>query len=227
MTQYPPSIAVVGLSARLTLVQSLAMVDAVASQVIEDFSPAWGLVPKVPALYTRVADVPAGMPLILLLDVGTVPDAAGWHTEDLDGRISGVVVVGQLLDVGWSLFEGESIQACLSHECLEAILDPTVNEWIDMPDGSQDSKEVCDRVQANTYTKGSGSLSNFLLPHAWDSTPPAGVKFDWLGVLKEPFEIAPGGYASRRDPTGKPVQVGLMPEARRHALGRSARRATL
>jgi len=220
---YAAGIAVVSQSAELTMAYALTMVDAVAQQVIEDFAPAWGLIPCVPALFARIQDVPPGVPTILMLDAGDVPGAAGWHTEDANGRISGVVVVGGLLAAGWTLFDGaQSIQACLSHEVLEASKNPFVNFWVDMPDGGQDAFEMCDRVQGCVYSKGSGSLSNFLTRHAFNDSPPDGAKFDHMEVLSAPFEIAPGGYASRRTAGGQPIQVGLMPLERRHPLGRSA-----
>lgn len=220
-----PGLAIVNLSQRLSAADAQRMVDAVAAQIVEDFAPAWGVVPCTPKLYAKVEDVPAMVAIILLVPKSDVDGAAGYHTEDTNGRISGVVAVDALLDAGWTLFDGaNSISCCLSHECCEASKDPFVNVWVQMPGGDFDAFEMCDRVQGNSYVKDSVSLSNFLTPHAFDGSPPAEAKFDFIGVLGAPFDVAPNGYASRLKAAGTPYQVGMRPAEKAHPLSRTAQR---
>jgi len=222
-----PFIAYVNQSAGLTAADCARIIAAIEAQDREDFAPAWGCAPCPPKLFDRIEDVPAGAALILFVAKSDVDGAAGYHTEQDSGRVSGIVAVDSLLAAGWSKFDGaQSISACASHEHCEARKDPFVNVWVDMPDGGQDSFEMCDRVQGQSYRKLSASVSDFLLPHAFDGAPPAGAKFDFLGVLRGPFDVdtANGGYASRRTSSGKTFSVGEMPAARRHPIGRTARR---
>jgi len=217
--------AIVSLSSRISSAQVLLMLDACTAQIKEDYAPAWGVVPRVPEFYMRQEDVPSGVPLIVLLDQGDVPGAAGWHTQDGDGRVTGVVVVGALLDAGFTYTDGaNSISCVMSHELLEADQDPWVDYWVDMLDGQQDAFELCDRVQGNSYVKNGVAVSDFLLPTAFDGRPPAGSKFDFLGVLSSPFEIAQGGYAVRRAKDGTTSQVGERNAAKVHEMSRSTRR---
>lgn len=217
--------AVVNKSARLSNSQLLLMLDACTAQIREDYAPAWGVVPRVPELYMREEDIPNGMPRIFMLDKGDVPGAAGWHTIDEQGRVSGVVVVGALIDAGWSYTDGaNSISCYLSHELLEADQDPWIDYWVDMLDGQQDAFELCDRVQGLSYPKNGVSVSNFLFPQAFDDYPAPSARYDFMGVLKSAFEVAEGGYAMRRQKNGQIVQVGLRPEAKAHELSRSGRR---
>lgn len=218
--------AILNQSSRISSAQVLLMLDACTAQIRDDYAPAWGVVARTPELYMRAEDVPERMPLVLLVDKGDLPGAAGWHFQDPAGRVSGVVTVGALLDAGWSLTEGaESISCVLSHELLEADQDPWVNYWVDMGDGNLDAFELCDRVQGSSYLKNGVAVSNFLLPRAFDAFPGQERAFDFLGQLANPFDVAPGGYAVRRDRMGKVSQIGERREERVHDLSRSGRRA--
>lgn len=218
-------IAVVNLSPTLSQADALSMVKICAAQDREDVSPAWGMFALDGDIFARIEDTPPDSQLILLMPAETVKGAAGHHTEDPDGRITGVVAVDSLLNAGYSLFSGEaSILCVLSHEWIETKLDPYVNLWADMPMGGQDAKEGCDRVQSLSYKKGGCSVSDFLLPQAFDWAPKKGSKFDYMGQLTSPYEVAPGGYAMRRDGNGKVTQVGERVAAKVHPLSRSTRR---
>jgi hypothetical protein len=219
-------IAIVNQSHGASQANVLAMVDAVNAQLVEDYAPAWDRAPATVSdqLYARVQDVPSDCAILLMLPKESVEGAAGHHTETTAGRTTGVVAVDSLLAAGYSLTEGsDSISAVLSHECLETCGDPYVNAWAQMASGELDAIELCDRVQAQSYLKRGISVSNFLLPHAFDAMAPKGAKFDFLGVLRHPFDVAPGGYAVRMV-AGHMHQIGGRRAARVHPLGRSSRR---
>jgi hypothetical protein len=84
----------------------------------------------------------------------------------------------------------------LSHEVLEAIVDPRCNLWAANNGGRTYSYEVGDPVEAPTYQVDAVSLSNFVYPAWFDPMMNGveGVLFDHLGLLKAPFTLLPEGY---------------------------------
>jgi hypothetical protein len=135
-------------------------------------------------------------PLVIYDD----PDQAGalgWHTyNSKSGKIHGTAFVKPILDNGGTLVQGSnSLSAVLSHEAIEASMDPYVNLLAMMDDGETlEPVEGCDRVQGDSYDIGGVSVSNFLGPRAFRSGP---GPYDWLGKLQNPWDIAPGGYCQR------------------------------
>jgi hypothetical protein len=140
--------------------------------------------------------VEGASPLVIYDD----PDQAGalgWHTYNApSGQIHGTAFVKPILENGGTLFEGaNSISAVLSHEAIEAVMDPYVNLFAMLPDmTTMEPIEACDRVQGDSYDIGGIAVSNFLGPRAFRDGP---GPYDWLGKLKDPWDIAPGGYCQR------------------------------
>jgi hypothetical protein len=204
------------------------MVDALTVQEHRDFAPAWSRLPVTPRFFTDKAAIPAGMPTVLVADVCDDPEALAYHTEGLDGSITGLVGAKTILDAGGTLFEGSvSISGALSHEFLETRIDPFVDAWIAMPDGQNlIAFESCDPVQDGYYEIAGVAVSNFVLPHYFDQNPPRGVKFDHLGELEGSFTRTAGGYFVVMR-AGKVTQVGAErpPWKARAPLARTMRRA--
>jgi hypothetical protein len=155
---------------------------------------------------TGLPDRAGASPLVIYDD----PDQAGvlgWHTYNpQEGRIHGTAFLRPILDNGGSLIEGPSSLSCtLSHEALEAVMDPYVNLLALMGEPGEEMLEpveACDRVQGYSYDIGGISVSNFLGPRAFRDGP---GPYDWLQKLSSPWEIAPGGYCQRYDMrTGQP-----------------------
>ena len=91
----------------------------------------------------------------------------GFHTEDPGGKLWGVVAAKPELDSGATATTGDwSVSSVLSHEVLEMFIDPNCNLWANDGRGSAYSFEVCDPVEAPTYTVNGISVSNFVSP-AW------------------------------------------------------------
>ena len=65
---------------------------------------------------------------------------------------------------------------------------------LDNGKGSAYSFEVCDPVEAPSYTVGGVSVSNFVTPSWFDPLAPATAQFDKLGQLTTAFSILKGGY---------------------------------
>ena len=92
-----------------------------------------------------------------------------------------------------------SVSAVLSHEIIEAYVDPNVNLWSDMYNGKMVCYEACDPVENDSYqiTTKNGtkvSVSNFVLPAWFDPQADTNSKFDWLALVSKPLTMTRGGY---------------------------------
>lgn len=189
-------------STKVTDEEFKLMADACEIQLKEHAAPAWDKTPW---------EIEVGMGdgyQITLLDDSDHAGALGYHTETPDGKIWGRVFVNSIIKFGGTLFEGgKSVSATLSHEVLEAFIDPNVNVWADRGDDVLVAMEVCDPVQRDSYEITVGdkrvSVSNFTLPAYFDARPPAGAKFDYLSKLTGPFDMTRGGYILARETDGK------------------------
>lgn len=220
----------IAIVARATLVSTDdvgRMVDACAKQVRLHFAPSWSRLPATPRLFFSASDVPQGVPMILVVDDCDDPDALGYHTEDAQGHISGIVGCRPVLANGGTVLTGPlAVSSVLSHEVLETHVDPFVDVWVDTLDGAHSfAFEVCDPVQSDAYDIDGVSVSDFVLPAFFDGAAP-GSKFDWLGRLSRPFTIAAGGYAVVRSiVNGRITQMGARPAWKRgSSMSRSTRR---
>jgi hypothetical protein len=92
--------------------------------------------------------------------------------------------------------------------------DPPCDVWWKMPDGREVAAEVGDPVEGDSYPvtvtiaghTRTIQMSNFILP-AWKD-PASKGPYDYLGLLKAPFAMTPGGYMIIRDPkTGETQDV--------------------
>jgi hypothetical protein len=190
-------IAILNQSTLVTDADAQTMTQAVATQVRLDAAPLWDRSPAAVVFYTDPAGVPATAHGIALVD--TIQDqpqgVLGFHTEDPGGKLWGVVAAKPELDNGAQVLTGDwSVSSVLSHEVLEMFVDPNCNLWADDSKGSAYSLEVCDPVEAPSYTVSNVSVSNFVTPSWFDPQAPSGAQFDKLGQLTAPFTILKGGY---------------------------------
>jgi hypothetical protein len=173
------------------------MTQAIAAQVQSDVAPVWDRAPAAVVFYTDPTAVPAGAHGVAIVD--TIQDQPqgllGFHTEDQAAQMWGVVAAKPELDNGGQVTTGDwSVSSTLSHEVLEMFVDPNCNLWANDGKGSAYSVEVCDPVEAPTYTVSGVSVSNFVTPSWFDPLAPTTAQFDKLGQLTAGFNILPGGY---------------------------------
>jgi hypothetical protein len=142
---------------------------------------------------------------IALLDDADVADALGYHdVDDTDGTPYARVFLDPIFDNNGTWLRGaNSVSAVVSHEACEMIGDPVANHWTEPEDGPLVAQELCDPVESLTYEiKVRGrpvSVSNFVYPDWFNPfADPGAVWFDHLGLVEEPFAVAPGGYVIRR-----------------------------
>ena len=94
----------------------------------------------------------------------------GFHTEDKGGKLWGIVAAKPELDNGGKTTTGDwSVSSVLSHEVLEMYIDPNCNSRSNNGKGAVYSFEVCDPVEAPTYSVAGVSVSNFVTPACFDS----------------------------------------------------------
>ena len=190
-------IAILNQSTLISNADAAAMTEAVAAQVRLDAAPLWDRAPAAVIFYTNPKDVPATAHGIALVD--TIKDqpkgVLGFHTEDQGGRLWGVVAAKPELDNGGQVTTGDwSVSSVLSHEVLEMFVDPNCNLWANDGKGSAYSFEVCDPVEAPSYTVNGVSVCNFVTPAWFDPMAPATAQFDKMRQLTKPLSILRSGY---------------------------------
>jgi hypothetical protein len=168
-----------------------AIAKALTIQVERDFAPAWGV--------TAVRFTVGGRgDKIHFFDSAHEAGDMGWHIVDGHGLPYAHVFTDPSISAGSDWITGpDSISSTASHEALEMLGDPAASDYSFNSARLMWAHEVCDAVQANTYRIAADGLrvpvSNFVLPAFFN--PWADGPYDHLGVLKEPFSIAKGGYA--------------------------------
>jgi hypothetical protein len=190
-------IAILNQSTLVSAADAAAMTQAVATQVRFDAAPLWDRAPAAVVFYTDPSAVPATAHGIAIVD--TIQDqpqgVLGFHTEDQGGKLWGVVAAKPELDNGGQVTSGDwSVSSVLSHEVLEMFVDPNCNLWANNGRGAAYGFEVCDPVEAPSYTVNGVSVSNFVTPCWFDPLAAPTAKFDKLGLLSTPFSILKGGY---------------------------------
>jgi hypothetical protein len=173
------------------------MTEAIASQVQFDAAPIWDRAPAAVVFYTDPTAIPPGAHGIAIVDsIQDQPTGVlGLHTTDQAGQAWGVVAAQpELANSGQVLTGDWSVSSTLSHEVLEMFIDPNCNLWANNGQGSAYSLEVCDPVEAPTYTVSGVSVSNFVTPSWFDPLAPATAQFDKLGQVTAAFSILKGGY---------------------------------
>lgn len=176
-----------------------------------EFGSWWETTASVVELLPNAINVPALDILFHIKDsIPEAPDALAYHTTDQNGRP--VLVLGweTIKQNGGTITSGsESLSAAMSHEILEATINPYVNCWFDHPDGVREQcGEVCDPVQGNSYEIGGIAVSDFVGPRYFDSSPNAPGPYSRGGTVS-PFEIDRNGYGVYRTggQTGETSQV--------------------
>ena len=190
-------IAILNQSTLVTDADAQTMTQAVASQVQLDAAPLWDRAPAVLEFCTDASAVPAAAHGIALVDtIQHQPQGVlGFHTENHGGKLWGVVAAKPELDNGGQVLTGDwSVSSMLSHEVLEMFIDPNCNLWANDGKGLAYSVEVCDPVEAPSYTVSGVSVSNFVTPSWFDPLAASAAQFDKLGELTAPFSILKGGY---------------------------------
>lgn len=154
-----------------------------------------------------------------------VAGALGYHDQTLHGQP--LMRVFPPLDAQ----DGVPWSQTASHEVIETLVDPNCARCALSWDGRLWAYEAADAPESEGYEVDGVLLSDFVLPPYFEPVRSlAGLKLDWMGLIKKPLEILPGGYGQWFDPQAGWQQVFAQEENseprayRRDHAGRRARR---
>jgi len=187
-------IAVINQSTVVTDAQAKAVVHAMQVQISRDFAPAWNILGEL-HFFGKNDAVPTTYWQMVLLDDADQAGVLGYHDLTPEGLPLGRVFIKTAVaaKVAWSV--------TLSHELLEMLVDPYADLLclVQRQDGlvALFPVELCDPVEGDTYAIGSTLVSNFVYPEWFENyAKNADGKYDFLGTVNAPFQLAPGGYMS-------------------------------
>ncbi len=199
-----PVIAIINATTVLNDSQVAPVVQALQVAISRDFGPIWNVNASLVQI-PRNGHPPAGAWWMVLMDNSDMQGALGYHydltPEDLP--------IGKVF-VKTCLEDGEPWETCLGHELYEALIDPYINLTAQADDGVFYAYEVADAVEAQVYTINNVPMTNFVTPLWFQSSAPSGSKYDFLGNLKHPFELAAGGYIGVFDPNNPSSGWGII-----------------
>lgn len=182
------TIAVQNLSTLCTDAEVRKWATACGTQIRMHAASAWSR-PSVPVMFlTRTQNVPLNAWPVYVLDDPDQQGALGYHDLDNRDRPYARVFARPSLD------NDVSVSSVLSHELLEAFIDPGVQMWAENLDtGRLVALEVGDPVESDSYRMSDGTeVSNFVLP-AWFDAASRGP-YDRMGRVHAPFAMSAGGY---------------------------------
>jgi hypothetical protein len=183
-----PTIGCVNLATIPLGVDFNKLIIALQKFLDDHFVPIWGYPAKL-VVYPNVRAIPADQWQFLFLNDADVSDALGYHDLTKGGQPVSKIFVRTTTGAG----EKVSVTAC--HELAEMLIDPGAQLWAQRPDGSFVAYEMSDPVEEQTFDIDGIAMSNFVYPSYFEPWKhPRGTKFDHLGKLTAPFQIAKGGY---------------------------------
>jgi hypothetical protein len=214
------NIALVPRGVKVDMSEVANVAAALSIQIVRDFGPIWGISATVSA-FPKAVDVPVGYWPIYIEDPFKLPDGAtGCHLDSLSQPYA-------LVETGehWSLDA--------SHECMEMLVDPSGNRLLAGPMldpaiqlGMAQHQvryvvEVCDPVQDGQYGyQINGVLvSDFFTPNFYDPARAGGVRYDFVGALDGPLQVATNGSMAWLDPVtsdAMQLQNFMGPDCRLH-----------
>lgn len=191
-----PTLAIVNLSTVLTDRQVTDAVAAAQIQIDRDFAPSWGIGANL-MFAPRSTKVLPNVWIIQIMDTSDQAGALGYHSMTTSALPVGKIFAkdDQRYGLSWSV--------TLTHEIVEMLADPFVNQTVFVQDtvttGTMYALETADPVEDDShgYLINGILVSNFVTPAYFQAgRAPNSTKFDFKGVLTAPLTIAKGGYQS-------------------------------
>lgn len=192
----PFKIAILNASTVVPAADFVRTAAALQIQADRDFGPAWEKSADIGVVGNGgTSPTPdPGAALLVILDDSDQAGALGYHDITAQGMPIGKVFArtDQRYNLSWAV--------TASHELLEMIADPWINDCVISPDGmTLYAREVCDACEDDSFAYGvdvgDGGppvlVSDFVLP-PWFGSP--GASFDFGGHIGSPFQLLTGGY---------------------------------
>jgi hypothetical protein len=194
-----PTVAVVNRCSVLADADVLRVMDALQIQVDRDFSPVWDQGANLIFVPKTTNIIPKGCWQLLVEDTSPEADAAGFHLLTNDGYPIGHVFAKDSIDGGMSY------SVTMSHELLELLVDPRIDQVrFDQDTGIIRALEVCDAVEDDSLGydidlsdgKPPVKVSAFQKREWFQAGPHVhGTTYSFPpGIVTRAFELASGGY---------------------------------
>jgi hypothetical protein len=115
--------------------------------------------------------------------------ALGYHDDTPAGMPLSHVFVKTTLDAK------ESLSVTTSHELAEMLVDAGCQLWAaDAKGTTLYAYETADAVEETDFKVDGLDMSNFVFP-SWFEAKPTVSQFDYLNLVKKPFQLLKGGYS--------------------------------
>ena len=169
---------------------------ALQTQITRDFAPVWGIDARLRLAQEGEARRPADWEVFIVDDSATAGGFLGVHRARARRTPVSYVLVSKALEAG------EPVSLVLSHELLEMLADPDVNQthWVERAGNAPllYAREVCDPCQGAQYAYEIAGVvvSDFIYPAWFEEFWPRGTRFDVCDYIKRPYQILPDGYMS-------------------------------
>lgn len=196
-----PLVAILNASHALANDEAERIAAALQVQVDRDFAAYYGLTATL-VFVPFGGQAPLNAWQLILLDNSDVAGALGYHDVTRDGLPLGKAFVGTDLKYGYKP------SVTISHELLEMLGDPAINQTVFIQSGQFKGRiyayEVCDAVEADAlgYDIDGVTVSDFVTP-AWFQPFPNAGPYSFRQNVIAPFELAAGGYIGVFDAYGR------------------------
>jgi hypothetical protein len=200
-----------------TVVSDPDLQNAVAAlqiQVSRDFAPVWKRDAQL-IFVPKGGTAPTDAWQLIACDDSNVAGALGYHEMTPDGQPIGYAALRTDIEAG------ESWTTTLSHELLEMLVDPWIDDIVLYDNGDGTGvlypKEVCDACEADQYgykitVNGADGkpvdilVSDFVYPAFFQQNSASGSQYDFQKQISAPFQVLSGGYLGElpitEDPNG-------------------------
>lgn len=202
-------IAVIDKTGRIPQAEMDRAIAAFQIQVSRDLYPVYGVDATILSCRNEY-EAPSGAWFTWIVDIMDEEGLNGYHfVDNMVGNIVGTGAKGYAVGTasgnpfGLVKYSSSWTITC-SHEIIEKLVNPYLDRQVTNLDVDKDGNasedllmEIADPVQANAYQINNILVSNFVYPEYYtDALAIAGKKYDHIGVIKGPLEIAEGGYYS-------------------------------
>lgn len=156
-------------------------------QLFEHLGPFWEIEGAPVSVISDEGACPEGASLLVVLDDSDIAGDLGYHGVTPQGRAYARTFWKPIKDAGGSLLLGaNSLAVTVSHELVEASVDPYASLWAFNPiTGKVHALEPADPVESDAYDIEGVSVSNFVGPRFYR---PGDGPYDWLRLCSEPFK---------------------------------------
>lgn len=165
-----------------------ALIGALQEYVDDHFAPIWGT----PAKLVKSKGFLKGKWALVFLDNTSDASTEGFHDVTPEGLPLAKVFVQNTIKLK------ERVSVCASHEIAEMLVDPGTNLYSTGPKKNRlYDYEVADPVEELWFPVNGIPMVDFVYPEYFEVFHrPGSMRFDHMGQLRRPFQLAKGGYQS-------------------------------